>query len=54
MENKGEGGISFLGALALIFVVLKLAGVIGWTWGWVLAPIWIPIVLGIVIFLIAL
>jgi hypothetical protein len=28
-----------LGAVALI--VLKLTGIIGWSWWWVLAPVWI-------------
>ena len=42
-ENKNKvvvhGGIGFLDALALIFIVLKLTGVISWSWWWVLAPI---------------
>ena len=35
--------------LTVVFVVLKLCGVIAWSWWWVFAPIWIPlaIVLGI-------
>lgn len=37
-----QGGISFLGALSLIFIVLKLTDNIDWSWDWVLAPIWIP------------
>ena len=36
------GGTSFCGLLAITFIILKLTGVIGWSWGWVLAPIWIP------------
>ena len=27
--------------LTLLFVALKLAGVIGWSWLWVLSPLWI-------------
>lgn len=30
--------IGFLGLLTLIFVVCKLAGVIAWSWFWVLSP----------------
>lgn len=43
--------IGFCNLLALVFIVLKLCGVISWSWIWVLAPIWIPIafVFGIVI-----
>ena len=28
--------------LGIVFVVLKLTGVIGWSWWWVLAPFWVP------------
>lgn len=35
------GGVSFLGLLTLAFIVLKLTGVIAWSWWWVLAPLWI-------------
>ena len=31
------------GVLGLIFITLKLCGVIGWSWWWVLSPFWIPI-----------
>lgn len=33
------------GLLLVAFVVLKLCGVIFWSWIWVLSPIWIPLVL---------
>lgn len=33
--------IGFCGSLLLIFIVLKLVGVISWPWIWVLAPGWI-------------
>lgn len=46
------GGIGFCGFLTLIFITLKLTGNIDWSWWWVLAPIWIPIALVGVIFLI--
>ena len=35
--------MGFLGLLTLLFVGLKLAGVIGWSWWWVLAPLWGPV-----------
>lgn len=44
----------FLTLLTLLFVGLKLTGVIAWSWVWVLAPIWIPLALALVIFLVAL
>lgn len=38
--------------LGLIFVTLKLTGVIAWSWLWVLLPFWGPIALGIVLALV--
>jgi len=49
-ENKTSGGGIGLGTiLFLIFLVLKLTNHIDWSWWWVTAPLWIPIVLMIVI-----
>jgi len=31
--------------LGLIFITLKLTGHITWSWWWVLAPFWIPVVI---------
>lgn len=38
-----------LETLTIVFVVLKLAGLITWSWWIVLAPTWIPLFLGIVL-----
>lgn len=43
------GGISFGSLLAIVFIVLKLTGYITWSWVWVLAPLWIPVV-GFIVF----
>lgn len=40
-KQTGNGGIGFAGLLTVAFVVLKLCGVIKWSWWWVLSPIWI-------------
>lgn len=53
-NNNNSGSvvsIGFGGLLTIVFIVLKLCGVIGWSWLWVLAPIWIPtaIVVGIIV-----
>jgi hypothetical protein len=48
------GGISFAGLLFLLFLGLKLAGVIAWPWVWVFAPIWIPVLIVLVVILVAL
>ena len=42
-ENTSRGGIGFCGLLAIAFIILKLAGVIDWSWVWVLAPLWVPL-----------
>lgn len=39
-SSSSAGGIGFLGALAILFIALKLLGYIDWSWWWVLAPIW--------------
>lgn len=38
------GGLGFTSVLGIIFIVLKLLGVITWSWIWVLAPFWIGFV----------
>jgi hypothetical protein len=35
--------------LFLIFLVLKLTGLINWSWWWVTSPLWIPLVFGILV-----
>jgi hypothetical protein len=49
----------FLGLLTLLFIGLKLGGVISWSWWLVLAPLWMPvaafiIMLGVMVFFVAL
>ncbi len=39
--------MGFLEWLQLILITLKLCGVITWTWGLVLWPIWVEIIIGI-------
>lgn len=50
-ENKttANGGIGFVGLLTIAFIVLKLVGVITWSWVWVLSPLWISAVIYVVI-----
>ena len=51
-NNKSAGGIGFTSALQIAFIVLKLCGVIGWPWVWVLAPTWITIAFVIIVVII--
>ena len=54
-ENKTtvNGGIGFTGLLQVAFIVLKLIGVINWSWVWVLSPTWISIILVVLVIIIA-
>ncbi len=48
IENNSSGGIGFIGLLTVLFVALKLTGFIGWSWWWVLSPLWITSLLAVV------
>jgi len=41
--------VAFIMALTLAFIILKLVAVITWSWGWILAPLWIPMGLSLII-----
>lgn len=43
MSKQNNGGIGFCGLLTILFIGLKLAGYITWSWVWVLSPLWIPL-----------
>lgn len=48
-----SGSIGFWSILGLIFITLKLTGYIAWSWLWVLAPFWIPLVIILIFIIIA-
>lgn len=55
MSQKESTSIGFSGLLLLIFITLKLCGVVQWSWFWVLSPIWFAllfaaILVGLVLF----
>ena len=53
MKNESTyRGIGFTGLLTVAFIVLKLCGVIGWSWMWVLSPVWISAALSLILILI--
>jgi len=43
--EKGSTGIGFFSLLGIVFIILRLTGIIAWSWVWVLAPLWIPLAL---------
>jgi len=55
--ERGPGGSPLRGfppliltvLVPVIFIALKLTSVIDWSWGWVLAPIWIPVLAAVVV-----
>lgn len=49
-EVSVQVGPGFCGTLAIVFIILKLMHVIEWSWLWVLSPIWIPTIFGLLIF----
>ncbi len=54
MKNNSttRGGINFLEAIGIVFITLRLCGLIDWPWVWVLAPIWGGILLGVLAILV--
>lgn len=43
MSIKLDNG--FMTLLTILFIALKLTGVIGWSWWLVLAPTWVPLLI---------
>lgn len=39
-SSSRSGGIGILGLLGIVFVTLKLCGVINWSWWYVTMPFW--------------
>lgn len=44
-----SSGVGFFGILGIVFITLKLCGVINWPWIWVLSPLWGSALLFIVV-----
>lgn len=42
-DKNTSSGVGFGGLLTILFIGLKLGGIINWSWWWVLSPIWLPI-----------
>ena len=48
-SQERNTGVSTLGVLQIVFIVLKLCRLIDWPWVWVLAPLWGSIALSVLI-----
>lgn len=53
MNNKAKS-LGFVGALQIVFIVLKLCNVINWSWWIVLIPLWVELILFIVVLILIL
>ena len=51
-NTSGGRGIGFTGLLTIVFITLKLLGVIKWSWLWVLSPLLICPLIFLTIFLV--
>ena len=51
MEKRDHsgGGVDIVGLLTLLFIALKLCGVIDWSWWWVLSPVWVVLGIAVVV-----
>lgn len=39
-SSSSSSGIGVVGLLGVVFVTLKLLGIVHWSWWWVTAPFW--------------
>ena len=49
---QGGAGIGLCGAMFLLFLALRLTDHIDWAWYWVAAPLWMPLALVAVFFVV--
>ena len=49
-NNNDNGKMGIASWMLILFIALKLIGVIDWPWFWVLSPAWIPCLIWLVVF----
>ena len=49
MDIKINFDLSVGTILTITFIVLKLIGIINWSWWWVFSPLWISIIIGLIV-----
>lgn len=47
--KDANSGLSLPTVIFIVFLVLKLVGVISWPWIWVFSPIWISVVISVIL-----
>jgi hypothetical protein len=46
MEKQSPSrGVDIFMVVLVVFLILKLSGLVAWSWFWVLAPLWIEVAL---------
>ena len=51
--NPSPGGVAVLGVILIVNIILKIAGLVEWSWIFVLWPLWISLIfLFIILFII--
>ena len=52
-NSSDNNGIGIVGLLGIVFIVLKLTGVIDWSWWWITLPFWgvVPLIILVIIFI---
>ena len=53
-EEQKSSGLGILAVLQIVFLVLKLTGLIDWSWWLVLVPLWADIGFGLLLIILAL
>lgn len=48
-KEAASGGFGLGTVLFIVFLVLKLTGNIDWSWWWVTAPLWIPLLIAVLL-----
>lgn len=51
-NDRKYHGLGMVDVLLIVFIVLKLCGLINWSWVWVLSPLWIWFIVFIVLVII--
>ena len=48
-DKQASVGTNFASLLTIVFIVLKLCGVITWSWWWVLSPLWMSAIFWVIL-----
>ena len=53
-ENPKSSGLGIVAVLQIVFLILKLTGLIDWSWWLVLVPLWVDIGFSLLFIILAL